>query len=153
MLMNLTKRMTIVIVDDDDGHVELVRRNLRRSGIDNDMVSFANGLAALDFVMCRGVHANRAGDGELLLLLDINMPGLDGVEVLRQVKDNPSTKKIPVVMLTTTDDPREINRCYDLGCNVYVTKPVEPAAFIEAVQRLGLFISVVSLPIDPTRLA
>jgi CheY-like chemotaxis protein len=86
------------------------------------------------------------------MLLDINMPGLDEVEVLRQVKTDPQTKRIPVIMLTTTDDPREINRCYDLGCNVYITKPVEPSAFVDAINRLGLFISAVSMPSDPARL-
>ena len=151
--MENTQRMRVVLVDDDEGHVELVRRNLRRSGINNDLVCFGNGIEALDYVMCRGAYAARTGDGELLLLLDINMPGLDGVEVLRQIKANPATKTIPVVMLTTTDDPREINRCYELGCNVYITKPVEPATFIEAIRRLGLFISVVSMPVDPARLA
>ena len=81
------------------------------------------------------------------MLLDINMPGLDGVEVLRQIKAHPQTRMIPVLMLTTTDDPREIQRCYELGCNTYITKPVDPAAFIEAIVRLGLFISVVSVPL------
>jgi len=79
-----------------------------------------------------------------LILLDVNMPGLDGAEVLRQIKAHPRKKKIPVIMLTTTDDPREIKRFYELGCSVYVTKPVDPGAFIEAIKRLGMFISIVS---------
>ena len=74
------------------------------------------------------------------------MPGLDGVEVLRRIKADEGAKRIPVIMLTTTDDPREINRCYELGCAVYITKPVDPSAFIEAIHRLGLFISVVTMP-------
>jgi CheY-like chemotaxis protein len=151
--MTDSKHITILLVDDDAGHTELVRRNLRRSGVRNPIQIIESGAAALDYVFCRGRHAGRAGDGELLLLLDINMPGLDGVEVLRQIKADPSTRRIPVIMLTTTDDPREINRCYDLGCNVYVTKPVEPSAFVEAVKRLGLMIDVASLPIDPGRQA
>jgi CheY-like chemotaxis protein len=144
--------MTIVIVDDDEGHVELVRRNLRRTGIHNATISLNNGRSALDFVFCRGEHENRSADVEMLLLLDINMPGLDGVEVLRHVKSHPDTRKIPVIMLTTTDDPKEINRCYDLGCNIWITKPVDPAAFIECVHRLGLFLSVAKIPIDAARL-
>jgi CheY-like chemotaxis protein len=143
-----TRDVTIVVVDDDEGHTELVRRNLRRSGINNPIVSVPDGISALDYLFCRGEHASRNGDGELLVLLDINMPGVDGVEVLRQIKADAGTKKIPVIMLTTTDDPREINRCYELGCAVYVTKPVDPSAFIDAVHRLGLFISVVTLPFD-----
>ena len=144
--------VTVVIVDDDEGHVELVRRNLRRSGIHNPIVTLNSGAEALDYVFCRGAHAGRTNDGELLILLDINMPGIDGVEVLRRIKADDKTKSIPVLMLTTTDDPREINRCYELGCSVYITKPVDPSAFIEAIQRLGLFISVVRMPIDPARL-
>ena len=139
-------RLTILIVDDDDGHTELVRRNLLRVGIDNQIVALSTGKLALDYVFGRGAYADRALHGELLILLDINMPGLDGVEVLRQIKAHPTARRIPVIMLTTTDNPREINRCYELGCSVYITKPVDPAAFVEAVRRLGLFISVVSVP-------
>ncbi len=145
--------VTIVVVDDDEGHTELVRRNLRRSGINNSIVALTNGIEALDYIFCRGRHESRNGDGDLLVLLDINMPGLDGVEVLRQVKADAGSRRIPVIMLTTTDDPREINRCYELGCAVYVTKPVDPAAFIDAVHKLGLFISIVSLPCDPAGLS
>ena len=84
--------------------------------------------------------------GRLLLLLDINMPHIDGVEVLRQVKADPATAKLPVIMLTTTDDPREVGRCYQLGCGVYVTKPVQYEQFAEAMQRLGLFLDFVKIP-------
>ena len=141
-------QVTILVVDDDEGHAELVRRNLRRSGINNPIVTLTTGAQAVDYVLRRDAYASRPGNGALLVLLDINMPGLDGVEVLRQIKANSEAKKIPVLMLTTTDDPREINRCYELGCNIYITKPVEPAAFVEAIQRLGLFLSVVSIPTD-----
>lgn len=143
--------VTILVVDDDEGHTELVSLNLRRAGIKNPMMALHNGEDALDFVFCRGPHADRKGDEALLILLDINMPGVDGVEVLRQIKANPDTRKIPVIILTTTDDPREVNRCYDLGCNVYITKPVDPSAFIDAMKKIGLFISVVSVPSDTTR--
>jgi CheY-like chemotaxis protein len=74
------------------------------------------------------------------------MPRVDGVEVLRQVKAANATARIPVIMLTTTDDPREVERCYGLGCSVYITKPVEYDAFVEAIQRLGLFLQVVQVP-------
>ena len=144
--------LTILLVDDDEGHTELVRRNLLRSGISNPVVTLSNGREALDYVFARGAWAGRSGNGELLMLLDINMPGIDGVEVLRQIKADPVVRQIPVLMLTTTDDPREINRCYELGCSVYITKPVDPAAFIEAIRRLGLFISVVRTPTDARRL-
>ena len=81
-----------------------------------------------------------------VVLLDLKMPRVDGFEVLRRLKETPSTAALPVIVLTTTDDPREIDRCYELGCNVYITKPVEYDAFIEAVRRLGFFLQVVKLP-------
>ncbi len=147
------REVSILVVDDDEGHAELIRINLRRAGVSNPIVPLPSGADALDCVFCRGAYAGRQGDGELLVLLDINMAGIDGVEVLRQIKANPGTRKIPVIMLTTTDDPREVNRCYDLGCNVYLTKPVDPSAFIDAIRRLGLFISIVSTPTDPSKLS
>jgi CheY-like chemotaxis protein len=78
---------------------------------------------------------------------------MNGLDVLRSIKSTPATRNIPVIMLTTTDDPREISRCYDLGCNVYVTKPVEAPSFIEAITRLGLFVSIVSLAPTATDIA
>lgn len=146
------QQVTILLVDDDEGHIELVRRNLQRSGITNPIIALTTGSQALDYVFQRDAYTGRAGGGGMLVLLDINMPGIDGVEVLRQIKADANTRKIPVMMLTTTDDPREVNRCYEFGCNVYITKPVDSAAFIEAIRRLGLLITVVSLPTDPARL-
>jgi CheY-like chemotaxis protein len=137
--------LEILVVDDDDGHAELVRRNLRRAGVNNPIVQLDSGRAALDYVFREGAFVGRP-PGHLMILLDINMPGLDGIDVLTRIKEDPQKRAIPVVMLTTTDDPREVERCYALGCNVYMTKPVEPVAFIDAVNRLGLFISVVNVP-------
>jgi len=150
--MTSSQQVTILIVDDDEGHTELIRRSFQRAGINNPIESVTRGSDALDYVLCRGAHADRKGDGELLVLLDIRMPGShDGVDVLRQLKADPRTKAIPVIMLTTTDDPREVNRCYELGCNVYVTKPIESDAFIEAIRRVGLMISVMSVPAERAR--
>ena len=140
--------VTILIVDDDPGHAELLRRNLRRSGIEHRMEALGDGSSALDYVFRRGAYAGGDRRGKLLLVLDINMPGdVDGVEVLRQLKTDPATRKIPVVMLTTTDDPREIERCYELGCNVYVTKPIAPEAFVNTVAWLGQLLAIARLPL------
>jgi CheY-like chemotaxis protein len=134
---------TILIVDDDEGHVELVRRNLRRIALCNPILTIQDGERALDYVFRRGEFAERAG-GDPLILLDINMPGsLNGLEVLRQIKADPVARKTPVIMLSTTDDPREVSKCYELGCSVYITKPVDSQHFIEAVQRLGLFLQII----------
>src|ERR1700683_4352302 len=103
---------TILIVDDDEGHVELVRRNLLRIGVSNPIVIVHDGARALNYIFRRGEFADR-DEVQLLILLDINMPGsVNGVEVLRQMKADPVTRKTPVIMLSTTDDPREIAMCY-----------------------------------------
>lgn len=143
----MEEKLEILIVDDDPGHVELVKRNLKRTGVANKMIDLQTGQMAIDYVFCRGPYEGRTGNAHPLVLLDINMPGgVDGIEVLRQIKADPTKKKIPVIMLTTTDDTREVNRCYELGCSVYIKKPIGATAFIEAINRLGLFITVVTLP-------
>ena len=137
--------LVILMAEDDPGHASLVRRNLRRAGVVNDVVRVEDGQEALDYICREGAYADRSPVGSLIVLLDINMPRLDGVEVLRRLKADEKTKKIPVMMLTT-DDPREVERCYDLGCSVYVTKPVEYEQFREAVRQLGLFLQFVEVP-------
>ena len=138
--------LIILLAEDDDGHASLIQRNLKRAGVGNQIVRVKDGQEALDYLRGEGAFAGRPVDIPLLLLLDINMPRLDGVEVLRQIKADPRTECIPVIMLTTTDDPREVERCYQLGCNVYVTKPVSSERFVEAIRRLGLFLQVVQVP-------
>jgi CheY-like chemotaxis protein len=136
----------IVLVEDDDGHATLVERNLQRAGLANGIHRLKDGQDALDYVQGKGAYAGQLTPRPMLLLLDIKMPRVDGVEVLRQLKSDPRTALIPVIMLTTTDDPREIQRCYELGCSVYITKPVDYQAFVEAINRLGLFLQVVRIP-------
>jgi CheY-like chemotaxis protein len=144
--MVLDESLIILLAEDDEGHAALVRRNLKRAGIANTIVRVADGREALDYVRCEGEYAGRPPQTPLLLLLDINMPRLDGIEALRQIKADEETKRVPVIMLTTTDEPREIARCYDLGCSVYITKPVEYDRFVEAIRQLGLFLQVVQVP-------
>lgn len=142
-----TEPLLIVLAEDDDGHASLVQRNLERAGLANGLHRLKDGQEALDFVRGEGDFAGRnTSQQPVLLLLDIKMPRVDGVEVLRQVKSDPKTALIPVIMLTTTDDPREIQRCYELGCSVYITKPVDYQGFVEAIRRLGLFLQVVRVP-------
>jgi CheY-like chemotaxis protein len=145
--MTREQTVAVVIVDDDEGHTELVRRNLLRAGLRNPVLALRTGAEALDYVLGRGAYAPERPHQELMVLLDINIPGrVDGIEVLRRLKGDPRTRHIPVVMLTTTDDQRDVQRCYELGCNVYITKPVEPAAMVEAVRRLGQFVSIARFP-------
>src|SRR3984957_14537099 len=118
--MSTSESLEILLAEDDDGQAYLVRRNLERAGVTNRITRVVDGQEALDFVNRQGSFAGREVMGSLLLILDINMPLVDGVEVLTAVRANRATVRLPVIMLTTTDDPREIERCYELGCNVYI---------------------------------
>ncbi len=138
--------VTIIMIEDDDGHARLIERNIRRSGVNNDIVPFGNGRDAIQYLFgvdgTGGAQKGRA----LLILLDLNLPDMTGIEILRQIKQNRYLKSSPVVVLTTTDDSHEIKRCYELGCNAYITKPVNYENFANAIRQLGLFFSVIQVP-------
>lgn len=138
--------MLILIADDDDGHARLIEKNLHRAGLNNPILRFENGQDVLDFLFRRSQKAKRLPEAPYLLLLDIRMPKVDGVEALRQIKADAELRKLPVIMLTTTDDPREVARCHALGCSNYIVKPVDYEKFSEAIKQLGLFISLVQVP-------
>lgn len=137
-----TKPPTILIVDDDEGHAILIRENLEAAGLTNRIEHFRDGQAVLDFFL-RGAHA---ASETYLVLLDIRMPKVDGIEVLRRLKADPELRKLPVIMLTTTDDQREVERCHELGCSVYIQKPVDYDKFAEAIRRLGLLVPLMLVP-------
>ena len=142
----MNRDVVLLIADDDAGHARLIEKNLRRAGLSNPMLRFEDGQQILDFIFQRADGLKRTADTPYLLLLDIRMPKVDGVEVLRQLKADAELRKIPVCMLTTTDDPREVERCHALGCNNYIVKPVDYEKFSEAITSLGLFISLVQVP-------
>ena len=132
----------IVMVEDDHGHAKLIEKNIRRANISNEIMHFDHGQPALDYLFSEEVKAN----GPMLILLDLNLPDMSGTEILAEVKKDERLKRAPVVVLTTTDDKTEIQRCYDLGCNVYITKPVDYESFAGAIRQLGLFLSVMQAP-------
>ncbi len=138
--------VNILIAEDDPGHADLIRRNLQRAGIVNNITHFADGQALLDFLFRRGPEPHRKDGDAYVLLLDIRMPKVDGAEALRQIKGDGELRKMPVIMITTTDDPREVEHCHALGCNNYITKPVEYESFVNAIRQLGLFLGVVQVP-------
>ncbi len=142
----MTSEVVILIADDDLGHARLIEKNLQRADLHNSVLRFEDGQAILDFLFVRGDGLKRTPGVPYLLLLDIRMPKVDGIEVLRQLKADPGLRKMPVSMLTTTDDPREGARCHDLGCSNYIVKPVDYEKFSEAIKQLGLFISLVQVP-------
>jgi CheY-like chemotaxis protein len=143
------KEVIIIIVEDDEGHATLIRRNLERAGINNPIIHIPDGQAALDFFFGNrqaGEMPAFDAEGSYLLLLDIRMPKVDGVEVLRRIKLEKNLARIPVIMITTTDDPREVANCHAAGCNNYVVKPVDYGKFVDAIRQLGLFLLVVEVP-------
>jgi len=140
------KAVTIVMVEDDEGHARLIERNIRRAGVNNDIVPFTDGTSALKYLFGADGSGLESNGRPLLILLDLNLPDMTGVDILTKVKANPHTRRSPVVVLTTTDDEREIQRCYDLGANVYITKPVDYEAFANAIRQLGLFFAVMQVP-------
>ena len=107
---------------------------------------FTNGTAAVNYLFGRDGTGNDHKGRALLILLDLNLPDMTGIDILRRVKENRYLKTAPVVVLTTTDDSQEIKRCYDMGCNVYITKPVNYDSFANAIRQLGLFFSVIQVP-------
>lgn len=133
--------VTILMAEDDDGHATLIQDRFRSVGVRNQLVRFRDGQETLDYLAGAGGDPGK----RYLLLLDIRMPRVDGIEVLRRVKGDSRLKNIPIIMLTTTDDPREISLCYELGCNNYLVKPVEFDKFTEAIKRLGLFLMIVTV--------
>jgi len=142
----MTNPVTIVMVEDDEGHARLIEKNIRRAGVNNEIKPFASGGEALSFLLGPDGSGMVNKGNPLLVLLDLNLPDMSGVDILKRVKENDHLKRSPVVVLTTTDDAVEIQRCYDLGCNVYITKPVDYEKFAHAIRQLGLFFSVIQVP-------
>jgi len=145
----MKKDVVILIAEDDKGHYELIKRNLWRSCVENEMVHFKDGQEILDFLFKLGQGYHREDDCSYILLLDIRMPKVDGIEVLRRIKEDGQLKRIPVIMVTTTDDMAEIERCYSMGCSFYIHKPGDYNKFMAAVEYLGGFISLSGLRIPP----
>ena len=143
--MKTYKELIILIAEDDDGHAELIREGLENSGVCNKQIRFTNGLEVWEFLDLQIKSDIRDKKSAFLLLLDINMPKMNGIELLQKIKTDDELKEIPIIMLTTTDDPREVETCYRLGCNMYVTKPVQFDKFADTLRRMGLFIQIVKV--------
>jgi DNA-binding response OmpR family regulator len=138
--------VTIVMIEDDQGHARLIEKNIRRAGVNNEIAAFADGTTALSYLLGADGSGAVSANRYLLILLDLNLPDMAGVDILARIKANAHVKRSPVIVLTTTDDSREIQKCYDLGANLYVTKPVNYEDFANAIRQLGLFFSVVQVP-------
>lgn len=142
--MNDHHSVSIVMIEDDEGHARLIEKNIRRAGILNDIVHFTDGTRALDYLL-NDKKGPMLG-GPALVILDLNLPDMNGNDILAKIKGDAALRRTPVVVLTTTDDKAEIERSYDLGANVYITKPVNYESFAQAIRQLGLFLSVIKVP-------
>ncbi|MEJ0044862.1 MAG: response regulator [Rhodospirillales bacterium] len=134
---------TILLIEDDLVYARLIEKNFRRAGVTNEIVHISDGTKALAHLFGRGGAPQAA---PMLVLLDLNLPDMSGIDILARIKQDSMLKHTPVVMLTTSDDQLEIQQCYELGCNVYITKPSEYAGFATAIQQLGLFLNIMQVP-------
>lgn len=138
--------VSIIMVEDDEGHARLIEKNIRRAGVNNEIIAFRDGTSVLDYLFGADKSGRVSFGRSYLVLLDLNLPDMTGIDILARIKANEHTRRAPVIVLTTTDDQREIQRCYDLGANVYITKPLNYESFANAIRQLGLFLAVMQVP-------
>ena len=130
---------TILIVEDNPDDEALILRALKKCNVTNEIHGVRDGAEALDWLFRTGAHAGRENGNPAVVLLDLKLPKIDGLEVLKRIREDERTRRLPVVVLTSSDEQEDMIRSYDLGANSYVRKPVEFGAFSEAVSRLGLY--------------
>jgi len=144
------KARSILLVEDNADDIELTVLALKEAKVTNPVVTARNGVEALDYLFATGPHAGRdVTDQPVVVLLDIKMPLLNGIEVLRRMREDDRTRRVPVVMLTSSTEQTDIAATYDLGVNSYVRKPVEFETFVVAARQLGLYWTVLNNPPDP----
>lgn len=145
-MMKDPRPVSIIMVEDDEGHARLIEKNIRRAGVNNEILAFRDGTSVLDYLFGADKSGHVSIGRTFLVLLDLNLPDMTGIDILARIKANEHTRRTPVIVLTTTDDQREIQRCYDLGANVYITKPLNYESFANAIRQLGLFLAVMQVP-------
>lgn len=136
----------ILYIDDSVRDTELALEVLKESNLANEVLVLRDGVEALDYLFQRGRFEGQFHEQPAVILLDLKMPRIDGIEVLRQIKLDPSLKVIPVVVMTSSREEQDLNRCYQLGANAYVVKPVEFHEFLDAVKSLGIFWAILNTP-------
>jgi two-component system, response regulator len=148
--MNPISSVEILLVEDNPEDLELALRALRKANLANDIEVARDGAEALDFIFCEGAHAARSfNHPPRLIMLDLKLPKVDGLEVLKRIKEDPRTRSIPVVVLTSSKEQSDIVASYDLGVNSYIAKPVNFDSFVGAVQQLGVYWLLINQPPSP----
>ena len=142
----MTEKPCVLIAEDDEGHARLIMRSLSRAGLDTATVRLKDGQELLDYVYRRARWVDREPHDALAIIADLNMPRLGGFEVLQRLKGDSTLSRIPILVLTTTDNPVEIDRCYSLGAAAYLVKPVDYGMFADTVRRLAEFLEAIRLP-------
>ena len=142
----MTDLRPILLVEDNPRDLELTLAALAKCQLANDIVVARDGAEALDYLYLRGAHAEREPGDPAVVLLDLKLPKIDGLEVLEQIKGDRTQRQIPVVMLTSSREERDLVRSYELGVNAFVVKPVDFSAFFEAIQDLGMFWAILNEP-------
>ncbi|UQY32584.1 response regulator [Pseudomonas fulva] len=136
----------ILLVEDNPHDLELTLIALERSQLANDVIVMRDGAEALDYLFRRGDHADRLPGNPAIMMLDLKLPKVDGLEVLKVVRDSPELRSMPIVMLTSSREGPDLQRAYELNVNAYVVKPVEFKAFVSAISDLGVFWAVLNEP-------
>lgn len=136
----------ILLVEDNPKDLELTLIALGKSNLANEVITLRDGVEALDYLLCRGAYADRPKGNPAVILLDLKLPKVNGLEVLEQIKQDAAVKSVPVVMLTSSREEPDLQKAYSFGVNAYVVKPVGFKPFIEAIQDLGVFWAVLNEP-------
>ena len=137
---------TVLLVEDNGNDIELALEVLGEEGLASDVFVVKDGQQALDFLLCSGPHANREPGNPILMMLDLKLPRINGLEVLRRVKSDPNLRDIPVVMLTSSREEADLQASYSLGVNAYVVKPVDFVEYSEALKSIGSFWTTTNQP-------
>jgi CheY-like chemotaxis protein len=149
MMTELATRVSpvsIMMIEDDEGHARLIEKYIRRAGVESDICGFRDGASALDHLFRKRDSRVKKTETPSVILLDLNLPDMTGVDILQAIKRDAHLRRMPVIVLTTTDDQRELQRCYDLGANICITKPLNDANFANAIRQLGQFLTVIVIP-------
>ena len=142
----MSEGLVILVADSDDSHFWFIKKNLVNAGLANKVIQFRNGKELLDFLFMRGAGPKRVVGKSYILLIDIQIGKVNGVEVLKQIRDFDELRLMPIIVVTKDDEPEQMNLCYSLGCNIYIVKPADSDKFGDSIQAIGNLFSMAYIP-------